>query len=57
MKATLLVFTGVAALLPAQDAAVAPARLLSFNIRYGTADDGANHWSKRRLLSLVNCRW
>jgi endonuclease/exonuclease/phosphatase family metal-dependent hydrolase len=25
-------------------------RVMSFNIRYGTADDGADHWEKRREL-------
>jgi endonuclease/exonuclease/phosphatase family metal-dependent hydrolase len=29
-------------------AARAPLEVMSFNIRYGTADDGANHWTVRR---------
>ncbi len=28
--------------------AVAPVRVMSFNIRYGTAKDGENHWDKRK---------
>ncbi|RPI90453.1 MAG: endonuclease/exonuclease/phosphatase family protein, partial [Planctomycetaceae bacterium] len=28
--------------------APAPVRVMSFNIRYGTANDGANHWDRRR---------
>ncbi len=35
---------------PAQDAA--PVRAMSFNIRYGTADDGDNAWPLRRDLVL-----
>ncbi len=43
------------ALLPQQDSATASSekpsdrlRVMSFNIRYGTAPDGANHWALRR---------
>jgi len=28
----------------------APVRVMSFNIRYGTAKDGANHWDKRKAF-------
>jgi endonuclease/exonuclease/phosphatase family metal-dependent hydrolase len=31
-----------------QPAATAPLTVMSFNIRYGTANDGDNHWLKRR---------
>ena len=31
-----------------QPAAAAPLTVMSFNIRYGTANDGDNHWLKRR---------
>jgi endonuclease/exonuclease/phosphatase family metal-dependent hydrolase len=31
-----------------QPAQVAPLTVMSFNIRYGTANDGDNHWLKRR---------
>lgn len=29
-------------------AAAEPVRVMSFNIRYGTANDGVNHWDRRR---------
>ena len=31
-------------------------RVMSFNIRYGTAKDGENHWSKRKdfLIETIN---
>ena len=31
-------------------------RVMSFNIRYGTANDGENHWSKRKdfLIETIN---
>lgn len=32
----------------AEVASVPPVRVMSFNIRYGTAADGENHWLKRR---------
>lgn len=32
---------------PAADAP-APVRVMSFNVRYGTARDGANHWDRRK---------
>jgi len=28
-------------------------KVMSFNIRYGLADDGANHWNKRKSLALA----
>ncbi len=35
--------------------ASAPLMVMSFNIRYGTADDGENHWTRRRdqLFDLI----
>jgi len=38
-----------------QPAHVAPLTVMSFNIRYGTANDGDNHWLKRReqLFALL----
>jgi endonuclease/exonuclease/phosphatase family metal-dependent hydrolase len=43
----------LAAALPAL--AAEPLTVMSFNIRYGTAPDGENHWSKRRefLLEVI----
>ncbi|HEY8551108.1 MAG TPA: endonuclease/exonuclease/phosphatase family protein [Vicinamibacterales bacterium] len=43
------------ALVLTQVQAPAPLTILSFNIRYGTADDGENHWTKRRdqLFALL----
>jgi endonuclease/exonuclease/phosphatase family metal-dependent hydrolase len=40
-----LVFAQAPAAQPAQ---AAPLTVMTFNIRYGTADDGENHWLKRR---------
>lgn len=42
----------------AQPAENPPLQVMSFNIRYGTADDGDNHWSLRReqLLDLLRER-
>jgi len=34
--------------LPASEGAGKAIRVMSFNIRYGTANDGENHWSKRK---------
>lgn len=34
----------------AQTPAALTLRVMSFNIRYGTANDGANHWDKRKAL-------
>jgi len=31
-------------------------RVMSFNIRYGTAEDGANHWEKRKSLVVERIR-
>ncbi len=36
--------------------AVPPVRVMSFNIRYGTAKDGDNHWDKRRDLVAKTIR-
>lgn len=38
------------ALAPVNPAASPPLRVMSFNVRYGTADDGANSWEQRRDL-------
>ncbi len=35
---------------PAADQARQPLTVVSFNIRYGTANDGENHWTRRREL-------
>lgn len=45
----LLALLGAAPAVPAQ----VPIRLMSFNIRYGTANDGANSWENRRALALA----
>jgi endonuclease/exonuclease/phosphatase family metal-dependent hydrolase len=42
--ASLALLVGLFSLAPAQ----AQTRVMSFNIRYGTASDGANHWDKRK---------
>src|SRR5688572_3528346 len=31
-------------------------RVMSFNIRYGTADDGENHWDQRREFLIETIR-
>jgi endonuclease/exonuclease/phosphatase family metal-dependent hydrolase len=33
-----------------------PIRVMSFNIRYGTANDGVNHWDKRREFLIDTIR-
>jgi endonuclease/exonuclease/phosphatase family metal-dependent hydrolase len=35
---------------PSPAAAAAPLTVMTFNIRYGTANDGENHWTRRREL-------
>jgi hypothetical protein len=47
-----LALLGIAALTPSDARADGPAdlRVMSFNIRYGTADDGEDRWEKRREL-------
>lgn len=47
-----LALLGIAALTPSDARADEPAdlRVMSFNIRYGTASDGEDHWEKRREL-------
>lgn len=42
----------LAGALPAQ----APVRVMSFNIRYGTANDGAHHWVNRRAAVIATIR-
>lgn len=34
----------------------APVRVMSFNIRYGTANDGVNHWDKRKEFLIETIR-
>jgi endonuclease/exonuclease/phosphatase family metal-dependent hydrolase len=36
-------------------ASAEPVRVMTFNVRYGTADDGPNHWERRRehLLDVI----
>lgn len=41
------VILGIACVVEADDAAT-PVRVMTFNIRYGTAGDGENHWDKRK---------
>jgi endonuclease/exonuclease/phosphatase family metal-dependent hydrolase len=42
----------------AEPKAIDPLRVMSFNIRYGTADDGANAWTQRgpKLLEMLRQR-
>ncbi|MFO0800160.1 MAG: endonuclease/exonuclease/phosphatase family protein [Gemmataceae bacterium] len=47
MRCLLLAAAAAAAAAVADDAP-APVRVMSFNIRYGTARDGDNHWDKRK---------
>ena len=39
---------GCLMVIPAQAGDATPIRVMSFNIRYGTAKDGENSWTKRR---------
>ena len=48
--ATLLFVSAVISCAPGADDAPDPIRVMSFNIRYGTADDGRNSWEFRRDL-------
>jgi len=52
---SLLLTLGLAQAPAAQPAQAAPLTVMSFNIRYGTANDGENHWLKRRedLFALL----
>jgi endonuclease/exonuclease/phosphatase family metal-dependent hydrolase len=40
----------IAVLVPAAASAAEPISVMSFNIRYGTANDGDNHWTLRRTF-------
>lgn len=51
-RMTIFLIMMVVGLLKMQFAAAEPLRVMSFNIRYGTAKDGANHWDKRRELLI-----
>lgn len=46
----------MAAAAPQPATASAPLRVVTFNIRYGTASDGANHWRHRRELCASTIR-
>jgi endonuclease/exonuclease/phosphatase family metal-dependent hydrolase len=46
----ILLFPMIAMPTRAADTAPLTLRLMSFNIRYGTARDGADHWDKRKTL-------
>jgi endonuclease/exonuclease/phosphatase family metal-dependent hydrolase len=39
-----------------QESEPEPIRVMSFNIRYGTANDGVNHWDKRREFLIDTIR-
>jgi endonuclease/exonuclease/phosphatase family metal-dependent hydrolase len=41
---------------PPRDAAGAPLRVMSFNVRFGTAEDGPNRWELRRELLVCTIR-
>lgn len=47
-----MALAAAAALFPADARAQAPLRVMSFNIRYGTANDGAHAWPNRRAAVL-----
>src|SRR3990170_6681927 len=47
---SVLAFLVVNALAVAQPVPREPLQVMSFNIRYGTAKDGDNHWSARREM-------
>lgn len=51
MTRLLLVLLALAAM-PARSGEWSPIKLMSFNIRYGTAGDGANRWAERRGLVM-----
>ena len=57
VSAVALAFAGVLAgqAQQAPPATAAPLTVMSFNIRYGTANDGDNHWTRRRdfLIDVV----
>ncbi len=42
--------------LKAQEPSPLAVRVMSFNIRYGTANDGENHWSKRKEFLIETIR-
>lgn len=46
---------GMACAALADDAAT-PVRVMSFNIRYGTAGDGENHWNKRKEFLVATIK-
>ncbi|MEX2213271.1 MAG: endonuclease/exonuclease/phosphatase family protein [Phycisphaeraceae bacterium] len=51
LAVALIAFAHAASPLVADDKP-APVRVMSFNIRYGTANDGDNHWNKRKDLVI-----
>jgi endonuclease/exonuclease/phosphatase family metal-dependent hydrolase len=52
-KLLILCLSLLAASATADDVAL---RVMSFNVRYGSAADGANHWEKRRALAVEAIR-
>src|SRR4051812_39236316 len=52
MLSSLVMLLGCAAGAPSRSTSKnpAPLRVMSFNVRYGTAPDGEDHWTKRREL-------
>jgi endonuclease/exonuclease/phosphatase family metal-dependent hydrolase len=46
----------VSSSLQAEDAKPSALRVMSFNIRYGTANDGDNHWEKRKEFLVETIR-
>jgi endonuclease/exonuclease/phosphatase family metal-dependent hydrolase len=43
-----LVFAAITATLASAEEGQADVRVMTFNIRYGTAEDGENHWNRRK---------
>ena len=58
LATVLLALTAGQPAAPAVPAPAAPLTVMTFNIRYGTAPDGENHWTKRRdqLFALLRER-
>lgn len=54
--ALLIVWVAAPLFAPAADPPHAGLRVMSFNIRYGTASDGPNHWDRRRELVVQTIR-
>jgi endonuclease/exonuclease/phosphatase family metal-dependent hydrolase len=56
MRPLLLLLTIVAISVHAADEKSLTVRVMSFNVRYGTAKDGPDHWDKRKDLFLETIR-